>query len=187
MLFSFCCFLSSTPAQYISPCSNPEALLFIGEHGDDLCSTNSEIPIPAYVQVGEETQYPKASDFNFYPTKINVLSDFIINVNYTFADVDIPFIEGTSINMRPSVHLKINKSNLFCCDVMWEGIFLNQGCSITTEYQIKIEDANTAIDSNNKDNNKLYIEETTSNRNLIGISHCIGKIRKRGYIRYPIR
>jgi len=153
MLFSFCCFLSSTTAQYISPCSNPEASLFIVEHGDDLCSTNSEIPIPAYVQVGEASQNPKASDFNFYATKINLLSDSIIDVNYTFADVDIRFIEGTSINMRPNVHLKINKSNLFCCDVMCEGIFLNQGCFITTENQIKIEDANTAINSTDKDSN----------------------------------
>jgi len=52
---------------------------------------------------------------------------------------------------------------------MWEGIFLDHGCSITTENSTNIEDAETAIHSSDKFNNTFSISETTFNRNRVGI------------------
>ena len=134
-----------------------------------LCQINSEFPVAAYIEVGEGTNYPKASDIDFFTKKLLVVSAFTIDVNYTFINYDFRFLEGASINMRQGVHLTLNHSNLFSCEGMWQGIFLNNECSITTNNFTRIEDAMTAINSTNVANAHLNIEHTTFNRNHIGV------------------
>ncbi len=156
-------------AQYVDVCNNNEPPIFKGEARDILCQINSEFPTSAYIEVGEGTNYPKASDIDFFSKNLLVVSAFTIDISYTFINYDFLFLEGANINMRPGVDLTLNRSNLYSCDGMWQGIFLNHGCKIITKNNTRIEDALTAINATNINDASLEIENTTFNRNLIGI------------------
>lgn len=162
-------------AQVNDRCTNLEPPIFTGEAQPSLCDYSGEGPFSIEIQIGEGTQYTKASDLNFIVSKLHVISDFYIDIDFTFHDVDIRFDEGTKITMAPGVQFGIDRSNLFSCEGMWQGIFLNHDCRIITKSNTKIEDAETAINATNVDDASLEIENTTFNRNLIGIF-----LKKRG-------
>lgn len=71
--------------------------------------------------------------------------------------------------MNPHTELRLEKSKLFSCGEMWNGIIMNSGSSIHTSNGTVIEDALAAIQSVNQSYNSLYINNTTFNRNKTGI------------------
>ena len=163
-LFSFCIFGISA-----QDCGTNNDVSFKGQHQNTLCETIGEGPFQNFVQIGEGTAFPKASDINFTPTKLHIVSDFTIDVNFTFQDDDVKINEGSNINMYGNRTLTINNSNLFACEGMWDGIIMNNGCTVTVENGTHIEDALTAINSSNKNSTSINISNTIFNRNDIGV------------------
>ncbi|MDZ4706677.1 MAG: T9SS type A sorting domain-containing protein [Saprospiraceae bacterium] len=74
-----------------------------------------------------------------------------------------------SILMDANATLTVDNSRLFACDGLWNGIVMGDFTTVRTQNNTQIEDAEAAIQSVDKAYTFLEIENTTFNRDRIGI------------------
>jgi hypothetical protein len=147
--------------------------VFTGTPEPTLCD---KIPPDAFaIQIGAGTAYPKSSLIGAsFGGNAYVVGDFEIDAPFLFTNAILNIDEGVKITVKGSPNnfdagssLGIDNSKLYCCDGMWKGIVLEHLSSISTYNDTEIEDAERAIYASGLC--ALSIEETTFNRNRIGV------------------
>ena len=142
---------------------------FHGVPQTTLCDELGETQFDFYIGAG--TNFTHSSQIPAIPSlEIRIIGDFVIDNNFTFANATIMIDPDVSIIVDEYAHLTINKSNLFACEDLWNGIVLSDYSEISTINNTVIEDAKTAIQIWDKVYTFLDIEETVFNRNKVGIS-----------------
>ncbi len=96
---------------------------------------------------------------------IEMVGDFIVDVPFTFTNCKIRFDEDKKILIESGQTLELKECLLFSCRE-WNGIELEDGAALKT-LVTRIEDAKVAIEAPR--GSTLYIDETTFNRNRVGI------------------
>ena len=159
-----------TNQQSSSYCDFEPDISFVGEHDISLCGSMGE-PFPFALELGEGTQYPKASDLAgvSLPISLSIVNDFRVDVNFSFTGKNVAIAEGATIDLDQNISFTLDDSNLFACEGMWDGILLDHGCVFTSMNNTIIEDALVAVSVDNKDDVTLDITRTIFNRDLIGI------------------
>jgi len=186
VLFYFC--LSSTLLNgqiSLDQCENLE-ISFTGEAAETLCDQYGDQEHP--VLLGEGTALEESLDIGtgISNKDVHIVGDFYITNNFNFTNCIVKIDPGVSIIVltptRPqtSFLFVIDNSKLFACDDLWSGIILWPNTSIMTKNQTIIEDAEVAIQADYSTNG-LFIENTTFNRNHVGIK-MLGSSNKNGVI-----
>ena len=88
----------------------------------------------------------------------------------TFNGVEFRINPNVVIGMNPNTSLALRNCDLYACEGMWRGIFLEDGCSVTINQGTQIEDALTALNSDDKSATSFDLSDCTFNRNDIGIN-----------------
>jgi hypothetical protein len=115
------------------------------------------------------TQHPLAFD---EPTCMTIAGRLIIDVPYTFQNVEMIMQPGSEIivnipNSNATNSLNIIHCHLHSCSRMWRGIRVQARNYIYTDEETKIEDAEFGIKLGNKTEGR--IRKTTFNKDYIGI------------------
>lgn len=154
------------------PCA-PSEYPFIGTQEATLCRL---VNLTCDVEVGVGTPITHSSQLGTsYTGNVCVKGDFHIDNNFKFINSVVKIEPGATILvLPPSIPqigriFTIDNSKLFACDDMWNGIKLSHNTTISTKNNTVIEDAVVAIKADNIHFSVLLIENTTFNRNEIGI------------------
>ncbi len=167
-MFAF--FLFSATFSLAQDCRNNFTTEFRGQSNNTLCDiSNGEGGPGGFVEIGAATPYPTASSIDFIPTKVFVRGNFFIDVPSVFNDVEFKINTNIAIRMSPNVSLELNACDLYACEDMWRGIFLNNGCKVILNTGTQIEDALTALNSTNMSSTSFDLSDCTFNRNDIGV------------------
>jgi hypothetical protein len=148
--------------------------IFTGVAEQTLCEQNPDFVCD--IEIGQGTPYPKSSllGTDILTGNVCVLGDFEVDKPLTFKDALVKINPGVTIAITPSTptfnsqgSLGIDNSKLFACEGLWKGITVGQLSVISTANNSVIEDAEKAIFASGFC--ALYIQQTTFNRNRIGI------------------
>jgi len=128
------------------------------------------------IAIGQGTPFHKASDIGPSITgNVCITGNFIVDEPFTFQDAVVRIWPGVEILVNgnagpfnPENGLVIDNSQLFSCKGLWKGIRMNYQAYVNTRNNSKIEDAEKGIYSY-LPGNHLFIQNTTFNRNRIGI------------------
>ncbi len=141
----------------------PKLSLAQDETGFLWCKENTS----ADIVIGKGTAFTHSSQVQFFNvTNVQIIGNFIIDNNFIFENKNVSINNDVSIIVQNEGNLTLRNSNLFACDLLWNGIFLRGQTSIQS-FDSKIEDAKTAIFS--KSSTTLNLNNTTFNKNVIGI------------------
>ncbi len=141
----------------------PKLSLAQDETGFLWCAENAT----ADIVIGKGTGLTHSSQVQFFNvTNVQIIGNFIIDNNFIFENKNVSINNDVSIIVQNEGNLTLRNSNLFACDLLWNGIFLRGQTSIQS-FDSKIEDAKTAIFS--KSSTTLNLSNTTFNKNVIGI------------------
>ncbi len=158
---------------YTDPCIELD-VSFHGEPEATLCDQYGDLSHLA--QWGEGTAVTHSAQLGAsYSGNVHIVGDFIIDNTFSLTNCIVKIEPGVKILVttpsRPntSIIFVINNSKLFACEGLWKGIELSTNTSIATKNGTKIEDAEKAIKAVNIQYCGLFIEQTTFNRNDIGI------------------
>jgi Secretion system C-terminal sorting domain len=108
---------------------------------------------------------------------VSVVGDFTIDANFSLTNAVVKVNTGKKILVQFSDYvnfntttLVLNNTKVFACTGLWKGIEMGGLTGITTTNGTKIEDAENAIKALNSGMVSLSIDNTTFNRNVIGIN-----------------
>ncbi|MBS1635299.1 MAG: T9SS type A sorting domain-containing protein [Bacteroidetes bacterium] len=135
------------------------------------CVPNAESLTNATINNG--SQYA-----NLYGVSVNIYGTLTINANVTWTACDMKMRQGAKIIIKPGARLTLDKTHLFSCADIWEGIIIQtngtQNGRISVQNSSTIEDAYRAIyyDGLNTPlpNNFIDIQNSTFNKNYIAVS-----------------
>jgi hypothetical protein len=176
---------TGTFAQRLPECENTPELKTPPEYPSTLCQEFNELPQPIPIVLGIPGWMTDA-DVNLQlgttvltNKVVYVQGDFTVLANFEFNNCWVSISPGKKIKVGNNSIvaeplLNVNNSRLFCCNGLWNGIDMEDGARVNTSNGSRIEDATTAIiaDGNNF-TNTLSLQNTTFNRNRIGVQ--IGK------------
>ncbi|MCG9909903.1 MAG: T9SS type A sorting domain-containing protein [Flavobacteriales bacterium] len=95
---------------------------------------------------------------------------FTVDVNMHWDDVDVVFGENAKVVLNNNIHLSIEKSHLYACDKMWEGLEADHPSEKISLYKGSLlEHAYTGINSINGADIQVHNSTLNRNRNHIGI------------------
>jgi hypothetical protein len=158
---------SSGQIDSIAHCPEDE-FEFTRETESTLCQIYGELSID--LTIGAGTAYTYSSSITSpLSGNIAIIGNFIIDDDFEFSNCNVKISEGVTITVSTYNSLTIDNSNLFSCSNLWSGISLGYNTTIKTKGGTEIEDAESAIRSIYTTNVYLDIENTTFNRNYIGI------------------
>ena len=150
-----------------------------------MCSTyGGSTPGYTVYTVGAGTAYPNSSNLpssSLSTVKLLVVGDFTVNNNFALLNslvkVNPGFKISVDINWSTPYSLYLNNTKIFACPPvsgigtqLWKGIELNSFTGITVTNNSIIEDAENAIKAINTSFVGLAIDNSTFNRNRIGIN-----------------
>ena len=154
-------------------CENIESS-FTGDAVTTLCEQYGNLSHPIYL--GEGTSFTSSSQIGsiLYGETVHIQGDFLVNNIFKFQNCIIKIDPNVTIFVTPpssstSILFVIDNSKLFSCNDLWNGISLSSNTFIHTRNGTKIEDAVSAIKAHDVQNGILFIENTTFNRNEVGI------------------
>ncbi|NUO00664.1 MAG: right-handed parallel beta-helix repeat-containing protein, partial [Saprospiraceae bacterium] len=104
---------------------------------------------------------------NVFTGDIDLVGDLIIDEDFTLLNCKIRISPDVKIRVWADVTLTLDGSKLFCCQMMWQGIDLDNRSSIITKNISEIEDSEIAIES--RCSATLSIRNTIFNLNEVGI------------------
>lgn len=125
--------------------------------------------------IGAGTPFPTASSIgNTLTGNVQIVGNFLVDAPFTFDNAVVAINPNVQIQVAPSFNpfdptggLLIDDSDLFSCTGLWLGIRMDPGAIVNTRNNSSIADALIAIRAINA--GSLYIENTTFNRNWIGV------------------
>ncbi len=147
---------------------------FTGSLEQTLCEQYSDFTCE--IQIGAGTPFPKSSDLGSTSLSGNVcvVGDFEVDNLFTFQNAVVKIQPGVTISVAAASSsqtvggwLVLNSCKLFACNGLWKSITLGYRSGIQTYNRTRIEDAEKAIYASGYC--VLYVEQTTFNRNRIGI------------------
>ncbi|MCG9911710.1 MAG: T9SS type A sorting domain-containing protein [Flavobacteriales bacterium] len=95
---------------------------------------------------------------------------FTVDVNMHWEEVDVVFGENAKVVLNNNIHLSIEKSHLYACDKMWEGLEADHPSEKISLYKGSLlEHAYTGINSINGADIQVHNSTLNRNRNHIGI------------------
>lgn len=157
------------------PCA-PNEYPFIGVPAPNLCGQYGSLEYNVQVGSGSGTGINNSSQLGTsYSGYIWIKGTFYIDNNFSFVNSIVKLDPGSTILVLPpfsstiSKSFTIDNSKLFACAQMWNGIVLSNNTTIFTKNGTVIEDAIEAIKADNIQFSTLVIENTTFNRDGIGI------------------
>ncbi|NBC05580.1 MAG: hypothetical protein GVY26_00120 [Bacteroidetes bacterium] len=154
-------------AETDGPCKENE-FPFTGVPETTLCEELGDITYDLFIGVG--TPITHSSQISPLPSKqIRIVGDFTIDNNFLLDLAVVNIDPGVSILMDANATLTIDNSKLFACTGMWNGIVMSDFTTVRTRNNTEIEDAEAAIQSIDKAYTFLEVENTTFNRDRIGI------------------
>lgn len=173
LMAGLCCVQTTFGQTEENPCS-PSDYSFLGVPEATLCDQFGNLT--CNVEVGFGTPITHSSQLGtIYSGNVCIKGDFRIDNNFKFINCVIRIDPGVTIFVlpphAPAVNhiFTIDNSKLFACEEMWNGITLFSNTTISTKNGTIIEDALAAIKADNIQFSTLLIENTTFNRNEIGI------------------
>lgn len=148
--------------------------VFLGTPEETLCDIYGNIGHPISIGVGTSYEYSSQIGISLIGETVYVEGDFVVNSNFKFQNCIIKIEPNSSIfvtplNVNTGIKFIIDNSKLFSCNGMWEGIILSDNTFIHTRNGSIIEDAVNAIKAEDSYGAFLFIENTTFNKNEIGI------------------
>ncbi|MBI1228468.1 MAG: T9SS type A sorting domain-containing protein [Bacteroidetes bacterium] len=157
------------------PCA-PNEYPFTGTAAPNLCGQYGSLEYNVQVGSQSATGINNSSQLGTsYSGYIWIKGTFYIDNNFSFVNSIIKIDPGSTILVLPpssstiSKSFTIDNSKLFACAQMWNGIVLSNNTTIFTKNGTEIEDADVAIKADNIQFSTLMIENTTFNRDGIGI------------------
>jgi hypothetical protein len=176
---------TNTFAQRLPECENTPEFQLPPEYPPTLCQEFSELPQPIPIVLGVPGWMTDA-DVNIQlgtvvltNKVVYIQGDFTVLADFEFNNCWVSISPGKKIKVGDNTivaepRLNVNNSRLFCCNGLWNGIDMENGARVNTSNGSRIEDATTAIIADgNAFTNTLSLENTTFNRNRVGVQ--IGK------------
>ena len=104
-------------------------------------------------------------------TSILIKGTFTVNSNCNFHNCNVSMYKYSRIIVDSLYTLTINKSRLYACDTMWQGIIVKPGGTLIIDSNSIIEDAQVGIEAKNSSTAPSYITVVNSlmNNNAISI------------------
>jgi hypothetical protein len=144
-----------------------------------LCSTYGGQTPNYVVGIGSPNNIINSSQLGYSlpsGSVVNVVGDFTVDVNFNLTNAVVKVSTGAKIFVKPDyvnfnpVYFVLNNTRVFACSGLWKGIEMGGLTGLTTTNGTKIEDAENAIKAINSGMVSLSIDNTTFNRNVIGIN-----------------
>jgi len=155
-------------------CDEQDYPFLSSEIGLNLCAEYGNIP--CQIEVGIGTPITQSSQLgSSFTGLICIKGHFWIDNDFSFNHSIVQITPGVTILVlpppvgMPDRVFTINDSKLYACGNLWNGIALSNHTVIHTQNGTRIEDARAAIKADNIQHCTLLIENTTFNKNDIGI------------------
>jgi Secretion system C-terminal sorting domain len=155
-------------------CDEKDYPFVSSEIGLNLCAEYGNIP--CQIEVGFGTPITQSSQLgSSFTGLICIKGHFWIDNDFSFNHSIVQITPGVTILVlpppvgMPDRIFTIDDSKLYACGNLWNGITLSNHTVIHTQNGTRIEDARAAIKADNIQHCSLIIENTTFNKNDIGI------------------